>query len=179
MCNSMWLKLRYLQYSAHKPAKKWDYWSEYTNCRILSLKNNAASQSAPVKNQNILNEYSDLFQGLGYIPGEHATKVDSSIPAVVHPPRKVPVSLKGKIKDKLDCMEQIGVIVRQTEPTDWVNSMVVVVKPNKIRICIDPRDLNKAIRREHFLMMTIEEVVPRMPQAKVFSVLDATSGTGK
>ena len=73
-------------------------------------------------------------------------------------------------------MEQTGVIIRQTEPTDWVNSMVAVVKPNKIRICIDPRDLNRAIQREHFPIMTIEEVVAGMPQAKVFSVLDATSG---
>ena len=54
--------------------------------------------------------------------------------------------------------------------------MVAVVKPNKIRICIEPRDLNEAIRREHFLITTIEEVVASMPQAKVFSVLDATSG---
>ena len=129
-----------------------------------------------VTNQNILNEYSDLFQGLGCIPGEHTIKVDPSIPAVVHPPRKVPVSLKDKIKDELDRMEQIGLIVRQTEPTDWVNSMVAVVKSNKIRICIDPRDLNKAIQREYFPMMTIEEIVAGMPQAKVFSVLDATSG---
>ena len=42
-----------------------------------------------VTNQNILNEYSDLFQGLGCIPGEHTIKVDPSIPAVVHLPRKV------------------------------------------------------------------------------------------
>ena len=129
-----------------------------------------------VTNQNILNEYSDLFQGLGCIPGEHTIKVDPSIPAVVYPPRKVPVALKDKIKAEVDRMEQIGVIVRQTEPTDWVNSMVAVVKSNKIRICIDPRDLNKAIQREYFPMMTIEEVVAGMPQAKVFSVLDATSG---
>ena len=73
-------------------------------------------------------------------------------------------------------MELTGVIVRQTEPTDWVNSMVAVVKQHKIRICIDPRDLSKAIQRKHFPMMTIEEVVASMPQGKVFSVLDATSG---
>ena len=102
--------------------------------------------------------------------------MDPSVPAVVHPPRKVPVSLKEKIKDELGRMEQTGVIVRQTEPTDWVNSMVAVVKQHKICICIDPRDLNKAIQREHFPMMTIEEVVASMPQGKVFSVLDATSG---
>jgi len=53
--------------------------------------------------------------------------------------------------------------------------MVAVDKPNKIHICIDPRNLNKAIQREHFPMMTIENFVARMPQAKLFSVLYATS----
>ena len=74
-------------------------------------------------------------------------------------------------------MERLKVIERVHEPTDWVNSMVIVTKPNgKLRICIDPRDLNKAIKREHYPMRTIEEVVTRMPNAKVFSVLDANSG---
>ena len=94
---------------------------------------------------------------------------------MVHPPREVPVSLKEKIKE-LDRMEKAEVVVKQKEPTDWVNSMVIVVKPNKLRICIDPRDLNEAIRREHFPMTTIEDVFADMPQAKVVSVLDATSG---
>lgn len=46
----------------------------------------------------------------------------------------------------------------------------------KVRICIDPRDLNKAIKREHYPMKTIEEVISNMPEARVFSVLDAKSG---
>ena len=75
-------------------------------------------------------------------------------------------------------MAQLNVIERVHEPTDWVNSVVIVTKPNgKLRICIDPRDLNKAIKREHYPMRTIEEVVTRMPNAKVFSVLDANSGS--
>ena len=41
---------------------------------------------------------------------------------------------------------------------------------------LDPRDLNKAIKREHYPMRTIEEIATRMPKAKVFSVLDANSG---
>ena len=125
---------------------------------------------------DILQEYSDLFQGLGCLPGEHAIKIDPAVTPVVHPPRKVPVTLKGKIKEELDRMEKAGVIVRQTEPTEWVSSMVTVIKPSKIRICIDPRDLNQAIKREHYPMKTIEEVVAEIPGAKVFSTLDAKSG---
>ena len=53
--------------------------------------------------------------------------------------------------------------------------MVVVTKTNgSIRICIDPRDLNKVVKRQHFPLLTIEEVVSRMPNAKIFSKFDAT-----
>ena len=54
--------------------------------------------------------------------------------------------------------------------------MVTVIKPHKTRICLDPRNLNEAIKREHFPLPTIEEVTAGMPNAKVFSVLDAKSG---
>ncbi|KAL9984622.1 hypothetical protein ACROYT_G006936 [Oculina patagonica] len=88
---------------------------------------------------------------------------------------KVPVALKGNIKKKLDRMEEAEVIVRQTELTEWVSSMVTFRKPYKIRICIDPRDLNQAIKRQHYPMKTTE-VVAEIPGAKVFSNLDARSG---
>ena len=138
--------------------------------RINSLQQHSILKSPTDMGQGIFDEYPDLFQGLGCLPGEHSIKLDPRVPPVVHPPRKVPVSLRGKIKDELERMEKAGVVVKHTEPSDWVNSMVAV------RICIEPRNLNEAIRREHFPMTTIEEVVADMPQAKVFSVLDATSG---
>ena len=69
------------------------------------------------------------------------------------------------------------VIEKINEPTDWVNSLVTVVKANNtLRICLDPKDLNKAIKRHHHPMTTVEEVVSRMPEAKIFTVLDAASG---
>ena len=88
----------------------------------------------------------------------------------------MPVALHDRVKEELQRMENDGVIKKQEEPTDWVNSMVIAETPKKLRICIDPRDLNKAIKREHFPMKTIEEVVQNMPGATVFSKLHATSG---
>ena len=73
-------------------------------------------------------------------------------------------------------MEKIGEVFKQTEPTDWVNSMAAVVKPEKIFICIDARDFNEAIKIEHVPMATIPDVVAVMPVAKIVSVLDAISG---
>ena len=73
-------------------------------------------------------------------------------------------------------METDGYITRLKEPTVWVSSMVVSTRADKIRICIDPRDLNKVLKREHCPMRTIEELVAEMLNGKVFSKLNAKSG---
>ena len=84
--------------------------------------------------------------------------------------------LKEKLKIKIKDLERKGVIKRVNEPTLWISSMVTVVKPGKLRICIDPRDLNRAIMRPKYQMPTLEEVLPKLANAKVFSVLDAKDG---
>ena len=74
-------------------------------------------------------------------------------------------------------MENIGVIKKVTEPARWVSSMIPVSKSNgEIRVCLDLRELNQAIQRQHYPMPSIEDVTARMPNAKVFSKFDATSG---
>lgn len=128
------------------------------------------------KENDILKEYDDLFSGLGCSPGQHHIQIDPIVTPIVHAPRRIPVTLRDKIVEELQLMEKLGVIARQTEPTEWVNSMVTVVKPNKIRICMDPKDLNEAIKKKHYPLLTVEEVVVRMPNAKFFSVLDANQG---
>ena len=69
-------------------------------------------------------------------------------------------------------------IKKVTTPTDWISSMLTVKKPGKLRICIDPRDLNKAIKRSHYIMPTLEDILPNLANVKVFSVLDAKEGFG-
>jgi hypothetical protein len=46
-------------------------------------------------------QYSDLFSGLGCLPGIHKIHVDPNGTPVVHTPRKVPVAPKGRIKTEL------------------------------------------------------------------------------
>jgi hypothetical protein len=55
--------------------------------------------------------------------------------------------------------------------------MVVVPKPNgEVRICLDPMDLNFAVKREHNQMPTLNEITSQLAGAKYFTVLDATAG---
>lgn len=80
-------------------------------------------------------------------------------------------AFRDELKKTLDDMESKGVIKKIDQPTDWVNSLVIAekVKTEKLRLCLDPRDLNKAIKREHFQLPTIEEITSRLSGATVFS----------
>ena len=69
------------------------------------------------------------------------------------------------------------IIVPVTEPTDWVSSVLAVPKKDgSVRICLDPKDLNTAIKRSHYPLPTVDDVTSRLTKAKVFSVMDAKSG---
>ncbi|XP_072769847.1 LETM1 domain-containing protein 1 isoform X1 [Nerophis lumbriciformis] len=135
------------------------------------------SQETTNAQDTLMEEYKDCFQGLGCLPGLHKICVDKNVFPVVHPCRKVPFALREKLKDELARMEKLEVIKRIDEPTEWVSSLVVVQKKTgALRICLDPRDLNKAIRREHFKLPTREEIMAQFAGAKWFSKLDASSG---
>ena len=124
----------------------------------------------------ILKEYADVFEGLGLLEGPYHIEIDPTVKPVVHPPRRVPVTLNELLKKELEHMVEEEILIPVNKPTDWVSSMVTVVKPNKLRICIDSKDLNRDIKRSHYPMPTIEEVATKLRRAKLFSVLDAKSG---
>lgn len=74
-------------------------------------------------------------------------------------------------------MEKIGVIKKVSEPTDWVNSMVCTMKKDgSLCICLDPRDLNTAIKRSHHKTPTQEEITHKFAGSRYFSKLDAKNG---
>ena len=77
-------------------------------------------------------------------------------------------------------MVRFGVIEKVDKPTDWVNSIVIVENSNgDIRLCLDPKDLNRAIKREFSQMPTAEEVMSQMSSATIFSKLDESAGYWK
>ena len=56
-------------------------------------------------------------------------------------------------------MVDLDIIVSVQKPTDWVNGLVVGEKPNgKLRVCLDRKSLNKAIKREHLHLPTAGEI---------------------
>ena len=89
----------------------------------------------------------DCFGEIGCLHNENHIVIDNSVPPTVNPPQRISITLKEKVNNELQQMLKINIIVPIEEPTDWVNIMVIVEKPNgKLRICIDPRNLNKTIK---------------------------------
>ena len=58
-----------------------------------------------------LQKYKDVFEGLRHITEatHHISSRQESKP-VVHPPRRVPVTLRPKVKQELERMERLNVI---------------------------------------------------------------------
>ncbi|XP_063959342.1 uncharacterized protein K02A2.6-like [Lytechinus pictus] len=127
--------------------------------------------------EDLRSRFPDIFKGIGKFPGTfHLTLREDAEPAV-HPPRRLPIHLKDELEQELHRMEDIGVITKVTEPTDWVSSLAVSRKANgKLRICLDPKNLNRATKRTHHKTPTLEEITHKMSGAKVFSKLEARHG---
>ena len=114
-----------------------------------------------------MQKYGNVFTGLGRLEKPYHIEVDPTVTQVVNPPRTIPAALRDRVKPELEDIEKRRVIRRVEEPTDWMSSMAIVEKPDgRLRICLDPRDLNKAIEREHFQLPTIEDITTRMANAK-------------
>ena len=105
-----------------------------------------------------------VFEGLGCLPGKLHLEIDKNVPPVLHSPRKIPVPLKDDIDSKLDQMIKQGIL----KPTNWISSFVAVKKPGKLRICIDPKDLNKALKRNHFYIKTLDDICLISQKRKFF-----------
>jgi hypothetical protein len=78
---------------------------------------------------DILHEYADVFKGIGCLDESYHIEIDPTVKPVIHPPRRVSVTLKDPLKKELDRMVEEGILAPVNEPTDWVSSMVTVVKP--------------------------------------------------
>ncbi|XP_069134370.1 uncharacterized protein [Argopecten irradians] len=116
----------------------------------------------------------DLFGTTGLLACEPVSikLKDHAVPYCVSSSSRIPFPLLEKVKTEPRRMKKDGIIERMTEPTDWCTSMVPVVK----KVWNDLKKLNEAVKREHFMLPTLEDIAPRLAAAKVFSKLDASSG---
>ena len=143
----------------------------------------------PLTKQEILSQYCSCFEGIGRFPGDlYKFHLKPDHKPARHAPRKVPVHLEKAFKEEIDSLVSQGILEEVKEHTDWVNSYVIVEKdtgnahaPNhlvkkKLRICLDPRDLNEALEREPYHTRSVDEITAKLQGMTVFTIVDFKKG---
>ena len=107
-----------------------------------------------------------------------------------HAPRKVPIHLQDTFHKEIRHLEQLGSLEETKDITEWVNSFVIMEKKiptdsnssqeqsmnKKLRICLDPRDLNEALEREPYYTCSIEEIMGKFHGMTRFTITDFNKG---
>lgn len=141
-------------------------------CSVNELSNSVITKSEQFVKTNI-----ELFSGVGKIPGVVHLYLKDNVQPSIASPRRFPYMLLGKLKTTLNQMVSDDIITKVTEPTDWVSHMLAVEKSNgSLRICLDPPELNGAIKIPKYQIPQLDDIISVMSNKKVFSVLDLASG---
>ena len=94
----------------------------------------------------------DSFDTIDNMPGTYVIRTDPAIPPVQHARQKVPIEYREQIENALDEMVLKGIIAPVLRPTARVSFLTYPHKPDgSLHICLDPKDLHKAIVQEHYI----------------------------
>ena len=139
--------------------------------------------------QDILSHYSGCFEGIGHFPGEtYKFHLKPEHKPARHAPRKVPIHLEDAFREEIKSLVELGILEEVKEHTDWVNLYVIVEKdsgnyhsPNhtikrKLKICLDPRDLNEALEKEPYHTHSVDEITAKLQSMTVFTIVDFKKG---
>ena len=79
--------------------------------------------------------------------------------------RRVPFHLRDKVDAEIQRLIDLDIVEKVDGPTDWVSPIVVVNKPHnpgELRICIDMRQANRAIKRSRYVQPTVDDIQNRL-----------------
>ena len=145
--------------------------------QLITVNNENIAVVTTSKDDDLMKTYQDVFTGEGRLEGDLHLVTDDTVTPVKLPCRKWPLSVRENVKSELERLTKMEIVTPVDTPTDWISSLVVVAKSNnKIRLCIDPKPLNKALKRNDYAMPTIDDVLPDLQEARYFTHLDAKNG---
>lgn len=86
--------------------------------------------------------------------------------------RFYPVSpaVEKEIFKEIDRMLQLGVI--EPSKSAWSSPMRLVMKHNKVRLCLDARRVNAVTKKDAYPLPNIDGIFARLPKANIISKLD-------
>ena len=127
--------------------------------------------------ERLVKKFPTIFSGKVGVLEDYTVQfhIDETVPPVVQPARPVPFHLRDKLSKELQSMEESGIIEEHHGPAPWVSNLVVGPKGDDIRVTVDMRNANKAIKMPHIPIPTPEEVRSRFAGYTTFSKLDFKS----
>ena len=126
----------------------------------------------------VMDTFKDVHTGLGTLgPLLHITMNLNVTPIQAHPHR-CPVAKEAQAAEAIRDLEKQGILKKVTERTAWISNSVYRENPNgSIRICIDlSQTINKAIEVPKYPIPTVDELLPKLNNAKIFSCVDVSKG---
>ena len=129
---------------------------------------------------HIMELFPELFEGIGTMKNAIVKQdVDQSVTPIVQPLRKIPQAMVEPLKQEIDRMTSLGVIRKLdiNEANDWCHNLVIVCKPNgKLRMCLVPKTINKALRFNVHNARTFQDMTSSIRKVTKVSKIDANSG---
>ena len=126
--------------------------------------------------EDLVKKYKDIFNGYGCLKDQVDLEVDKNIKPVIQKARRIPIHLREKLKNELDLLVKKEIITKVEKHNDRVSNILLVSKKEKLRICLDPIPLNQALKRPNYQFATIDEILPELGKAKIFSTVDTKKG---
>ena len=106
--------------------------------------------------------------------------IDPTVPPVAAQFKQVPVAYQEKVSEHLQELRDSGKIedVSPKEHCPWISNIVITEKKQKdqIRMNVDARDVNKALKRTKQHIETVQEIRHKLTGATRFSELDLGHG---
>ena len=128
-----------------------------------------------------MDQYADRFTGIGKLKNiQCKLHEDKTVQPIALPHRRIPFHVRKKVENELDKLLRLDIIEPvYNEPNPWVSPIHVVEKPHRpgeIRMCVDMRNVNTAIKRERHITPTIDDILAQVNGSTVFSKLDLNAG---
>ena len=140
----------------------------------------SVSNTTVLTKDSLLEIHGDVFTGIGEYQKPYHIEVGSSVPPVIQHCREVPYALYDNLNQTVSDIGEKGIVTSVDKPTDWVHNLVITEKRDgRMRVCLVPKQLNKAIKRERYEKPTPSDVQSRLSGMKTFTVIDMKDGYGR
>ncbi|XP_038063006.1 uncharacterized protein LOC119733689 [Patiria miniata] len=148
---------------------------------IIHVAYNLQPDDPPKLADKLMNQYADRFTGIGMLKNiQCKLHEDKTVQLIALPHCRIPYHVRKKVENELEKLLCLDIIAQvRNEPTSWVPPIHVVEKPHRpgeIRMCVDMRNVNTAIKRERHITPTIDVILAQVNGSTVFSKFDVNAG---